>query len=297
MSNATEVAAMAADVEGQPEEGQPNAWIAAQTQPPPGGCRKFIDKGSVSNFITFTIMTTFICLKYVADIHDNLAVDYGLAFGLFGFAGGITNWLAVKMLFDTVSCGPVSLIGSGVIPHHFKEIRSSVKSMCLSMFFDEAKMKAYLGGKSDSIMEAVDLPKVIAGVMSGPDVDEKITTSLTALSAKPEGAMIEMIAPMMGGIPGLVAQLKPMLTAFAADMGSMMATNMDLAEMVPVAKIRAEVETFMDEGLLLLTPDLVKTMMENIIREHLGWLVVWGNVFGGLIGVICLASGLRLGQP
>ena len=58
MSNATEVAAMAADVEGQPEEGQPNAWIAAQTQPPPGGCRKFIDKGSVSNFITFTIMTT-----------------------------------------------------------------------------------------------------------------------------------------------------------------------------------------------------------------------------------------------
>ena len=88
-----------------------------------------------------------------------------------------------------------------------------------------------------------------------------------------------------------------MLTAFAADMGSMMATNMDLAEMVPVAKIRAEVETFMDEGLLLLTPDLVKTMMENIIREHLGWLVVWGNVFGGLIGVICLASGLRLGQP
>ena len=64
-----------------------------------------------------------------------------------------------------------------------------------------------------------------------------------------------------------------------------------------IRKIRAEVETFMDEGLLLLTPDLVKTMMENIIREHLGWLVVWGNVFGGLIGVICLASGLRLGQP
>jgi hypothetical protein len=25
-----------------------------------------------------------------------------LAFGLFGFAGGITNWLAVKMLFDKV---------------------------------------------------------------------------------------------------------------------------------------------------------------------------------------------------
>ena len=27
-------------------------------------------------------------------------------------------------------------------------------------------------------------------------------------------------------------------------------------------------------------------MMANVIREHLGWLVVWGNVFGGLIGAV-----------
>lgn len=28
--------------------------------------------------------------------------EWVLAFGLFGFAGGFTNWLAVKMLFDQV---------------------------------------------------------------------------------------------------------------------------------------------------------------------------------------------------
>ncbi|MGB6019604.1 MAG: DUF445 domain-containing protein, partial [Sulfurimonadaceae bacterium] len=34
-----------------------------------------------------------------------------------------------------------------------------------------------------------------------------------------------------------------------------------------------------------LTPQLVKEMVQNLIREHLGWLVVWGGVFGGFIGV------------
>ncbi len=35
-----------------------------------------------------------------------------------------------------------------------------------------------------------------------------------------------------------------------------------------------------------LTPDDVKRIVQDMIREHLGWLVVWGGVFGGLIGLL-----------
>lgn len=35
-------------------------------------------------------------------------------------------------------------------------------------------------------------------------------------------------------------------------------------------------------------------LMESVVRKHLGWLIVWGNVFGGLIGVI--AHGVGYGQ-
>ena len=31
---------------------------------------------------------------------------------------------------------------------------------------------------------------------------------------------------------------------------------------------------------------MVKEMIQTLIREHLGWLVVWGGVFGGLIGAV-----------
>ena len=31
---------------------------------------------------------------------------------------------------------------------------------------------------------------------------------------------------------------------------------------------------------------MVKQIVQDMIRHHLGWLVVWGGVFGGLIGLI-----------
>ena len=46
--------------------------------------KRWLNKGNVSNMVTFSIMIVFIILKMNDDA--NLAIDYGLAFGLFGFA-------------------------------------------------------------------------------------------------------------------------------------------------------------------------------------------------------------------
>jgi hypothetical protein len=52
---------------------------------------------------------------------------YILAFGLFGFAGGVTNWLAITMLFEEVP----GLYGSGIIPKQFKQIKATLKLMIM----------------------------------------------------------------------------------------------------------------------------------------------------------------------
>jgi hypothetical protein len=53
--------------------------------------------------------------------------------------------------------------------------------------------------------------------------------------------------------------------------------------------VRAEVvrrlEKIIEDRLKELTPLMVKEMMQKMIREHLGWLVVWGGIFGGVIGL------------
>lgn len=75
-------------------------------------------------------------------------------------AGGITNWLAVKMLFDRVCHLP----GSGVIPMRFKQIREVVKNTIMRTFFDGPYLEQYINTKMGSIAENLDLGSKLAKV-------------------------------------------------------------------------------------------------------------------------------------
>jgi hypothetical protein len=134
----------------EPNETVPMTATAGSWLDQQAAAGSLLNKGSVSNAATFIVMVFFILAKWQTD-SNSLAIDYGLAFGLFGFAGGITNWLAVKMLFDRVP----GLLGSGVIPRHFQEIRLSVKSMCFAMFFEEEKIKSYLSTHSGDVVSTM----------------------------------------------------------------------------------------------------------------------------------------------
>ncbi|KAJ1620169.1 hypothetical protein T492DRAFT_397893 [Pavlovales sp. CCMP2436] len=81
---------------------------------------RYYTKAFASNACTFAIMLVGIAMKAAGIVTGTRWV---LAAGVFGFAGGITNWIAVHMLFEKVP----GLYGSGVIPMRFKEIRETVK--------------------------------------------------------------------------------------------------------------------------------------------------------------------------
>lgn len=235
--------------------------------------------------ITFFIMVVGIGLK--SESSDSEVVDYILALGLFGFAGGVTNWLAVKMLFDKIP----GLIGSGVIPRQFIVIRETVKNTIMKTFFDEKYLGDYIQSRSKTLLASLDLVGRIKTLVSKPDFDATLTTALEEMSTKPEGVMINTFAPMFGGVPGLVPMLKPMIVGFSEKMATKLTDGFDISEFVTVERVRTEIDELMTEKLRLLTPELVKELMEEVIREHLGWLIVWGNVFGGLIGVVSYAVG------
>ena len=50
-------------------------------------------------------------------------------------------------------------------------------------------------------------------------------------------------------------------------------------------KFRMTITSIIDQELEKLTPQKTKQIVSSIIKEHLGWLVVWGGVFGGIIGL------------
>ena len=80
--------------------------------------------------------------------------------GLFSLSGGITNWLAIHMLFEKVPF----LYGSGVIPERFKDFKIGIKKLIMNEFFSkeslESFIKEYNGFDQDKISEKLDYEKI-----------------------------------------------------------------------------------------------------------------------------------------
>jgi hypothetical protein len=75
------------------------------------------------------------------------------AVGLFGFIGGITNWVAIEMLFIRVPF----LIGTGVIAKQYKEIRDSIRRIVVNTLFDPAAVSEYFSGQKKYAIEMLHL--------------------------------------------------------------------------------------------------------------------------------------------
>ncbi len=257
-----------------------------------------MDKGTASNVISTCILTLGLLLDH------GPAQAWILSIGLFAFSGGITNWLAVKMLFDRIP----GLIGSGVIPARFREIRRKVKDLILEHFFDEEYLRRFFAehrkdvdwgryikssgsGKSpvtsfvENQWEKLTAPEVIQ-----PIIDEQIDR----LSESSIGGFllivgIDTIRPAVNRfVAGFVASLQDKVLAVAEKV-STPEVRIEIDEKRVVDDIRAQVEPLLEKKLEELHAEDVKRMMEDVIRSHLGWLIVWGNVFGGALGVLTQA--------
>ena len=63
--------------------------------------------------------------------------------GLFSLSGGLTNWLAIHMLFEKVPL----LYGSGVIPDRFEEFKQGIRELILTEFFSLSSINNFLENK------------------------------------------------------------------------------------------------------------------------------------------------------
>ena len=137
----------------------------------------YLNKGSISNLATFSVMLLGMMLTAAtrANPEECMAPEtsgqamarWVLAAGLFGFAGGITNWLAIKMLFDRVC----NLPGSGVIPMRFKEIRQVIKDTIMKTFFDGPYLEQYMNKKMASLAGELNIGakiKEVTGMAGTP---------------------------------------------------------------------------------------------------------------------------------
>jgi uncharacterized membrane protein YheB (UPF0754 family) len=196
--------------------------------------------------------------------------------GVFAFSGAITNLLAIHMLFEKVPF----LIGSGVIVNRFESFKAAIKELMMSQFFTKEQLDNFFASEEKKI----DLAPMIETTDFSPAFD---ALSRTVMESSFGGML-----GMFGGEKALDALREPFtrkLKSAVTHIVSSESFEQQLQDYLSGSSLSDDmlqkIEEVIEARLNELTPQLVKEMVQNLIREHLGWLVVWGGVFGGLIGI------------
>ena len=187
--------------------------------------------------------------------------------GLFALSGGVTNWLAVHMLFEKIPF----IYGSGVIPSRFEDFKLGIKELIVNEFFTREQIDRFLVESGSSRID---------GFAKKADFDRVFLGLIEAIEESSMGGMLKML----GGRQALEPLREPMvekLKRILAEIVDEYSGESGASEQL-IGQIEAIIERRLDE----LTPRKVKDIVENMIRKHLGWLVVWGGVFGGFIGLL-----------
>lgn len=205
-----------------------------------------------------------------------------LSTGLFALSGALTNWLAVHMLFERVP----GLYGSGVITLHFEEFKAGILRMVHDELFSANNVERLLS--SDTAAPMVNLEPMMDAI----DLDAAYDQLVATIVESSFGSMLAMV----GGEAALQPLREPFkvrMHAFLENTAKSPRVQALITEQLGKAAASEQFVNKLDQLLRArldeMTPEMVRDIMQRMIRAHLGWLVVWGGVFGGLIG---LAAGL-----
>jgi uncharacterized membrane protein YheB (UPF0754 family) len=230
-----------------------------------------------------SLLTNIVSLALVVlgFLLPGLAGELVLSTGLFAVSGAVTNWLAVHMLFERVP----GFYGSGVIPARFTEFKAGIRTLVMQQFFNPQNVQQFFSmldaGKPGS--------SVLDDVLAKVDFNQAFDGLVEVIKQSSFGGMLGML--------GGAEALKPLRAPFVGKMQEFLHKIGEDGEVLGQlgahnsAALLQRVEAIVDKRLEELTPQLVKDIIQQMIREHLGWLVVWGGVVGGLLGLVVAIAG------
>jgi uncharacterized membrane protein YheB (UPF0754 family) len=228
-----------------------------------------VNKSLITNIVSLMLVG----ISFVIPTFSNEV----LTMGLYSFSGAITNWLAIHMLFEKVPF----LYGSGIITNRFEDFKIAIKEMIMNQFFTKENFEKFMSSNKSSILNIEE-----ETIMNAVDFDKVFDKLKSAIIESPFGGMLGML-----GGPAALDPLKPQFAEkFKEIISDMINDEKFLASITQKSEgndnLVHSITEMVDGRLNELTPQMVKDIIQNMIREHLGWLVVWGGVFGAIIGLI-----------
>ena len=234
-----------------------------------------MNKSLITNVIATSLVTTGLVLE--SPLHEVI-----LSTGLFALAGGVTNWLAIHMLFEKVP----GLYGSGVISARFEDFKVGINTLVMDQFFSKDNLDRFF---NEMVSEDDNHKLDFHDVIDSTDLNGAYDSLVSTIMESSFGSMLGMF----GGVEALTPLKAPFIVKMKQSLNEMAHSDAFQASIrekltsTPVSQnIHQQIEYVVSARLEELTPQMVKDIIQTMIRQHLGWLVVWGGVFGGLIGLV-----------
>jgi len=229
-----------------------------------------ISKSTVVNIVSILLIVSsfFVSAEYSKYLYYS---------GLFALSGAVTNWLAIYMIFNKVPF----LYGSGVIELNFEKFKSSIKSMIMEQFFTKNRLEQFFEQEEKKI----DLTPIIE--------EADFNVAFDALKESVMESKFGQLINMFGGEESLellrvtfTKKLKSSIISIVSSEAFQMQLNHYIKHSTLSEDLITKVDNIVSNRLNELGPQSVKELVSRLIAEHLEWLVVWGGIFGGLIGLV-----------
>lgn len=234
-----------------------------------------MNKSLITNLIATGLVATGLVLD--APLRDPV-----LTTGLFALAGGVTNWLAIHMLFEKVP----GLYGSGVISARFEDFKLGIHTLVMDQFFNKDNLDRFF---NELVREDENHKLDFQDVIDETDLSGTFDGLVSTIMESSFGSMLGMF----GGAEALtplkapfIVKMKQSLNEMAHSDSFQNSVRAKLSSTSVSQDIHQQIEHVVKSRLDELTPLMVKDIIQTMIHKHLGWLVVWGGVFGGLIGLV-----------
>lgn len=225
------------------------------------------------SFVTNGVAFIFVLLSFILPNYKEVL----LYTGLFALSGALTNQLAIHMLFEKVPF----LYGSGVIVNRFEAFKDAIKDLIMREFFTQKQLERFFQNEEKKI----DLEPII--------LETDFTPAFDALSKTVMESSLGNMLGMFGGENALEGLREPFSNKMKSAVIKIVHSNAftsTLQQHMQSSSLNEDmiksIEKVIDTRLNELTPQMIKEMVQILIKEHLDWLVVWGGVFGGLIGLL-----------
>ncbi len=197
--------------------------------------------------------------------------------GAFALSGSLTNQIAIHMLFNKVPF----FYGSGIIELKFEELKLSIKELILNEFFTKKRIEEFLNSEEKKIELAPLIEKF--------DFSSAFEAMISAVSESKLSSVLNLI----GGVSALDGLKEPFTKKLKSSIVKIVKSDEFKNELDRFLKsstfsddLVQKIDNIVQKRLDELSPTMVKDMLLKLMNEHLGWLVVWGGVFGGILGLL-----------